>query len=137
MSHLIPLIPAVAKVARDLMVENWKFNEPSFEAVGGLDFGSGYPSDPKCKAWLVKNQSDPLFGYPDLVRFSWGPAKEALKESTIAADFEADEEDEDQDDKQQAQSMSAFLSTGSVQKKARLGYFQKRKLQRVPQILQT
>lgn len=36
-----------------------------------LDCGSGYPGDPKTVAWL-KNNCDKVFGFPDLVRFSWG-----------------------------------------------------------------
>lgn len=33
-------------------------------------WGSGYPSDPKTVAWLRTN-TDPVFGYPRIVRFSW------------------------------------------------------------------
>ena len=36
------------------MTAKWKYSEPSFEPIGGNDFGSGYPSDPKCKEWMEK-----------------------------------------------------------------------------------
>lgn len=39
----------IAKVARDRMIESFQWTEKHYEPVGGLDFGSGYPSDPKCK----------------------------------------------------------------------------------------
>ena len=58
----------VAKVTRDKILRNWKFIEP-IEVAGEL--GSGYPSDPKTKEWLQLNR-DPVFGYPNLIRFSWG-----------------------------------------------------------------
>jgi ribonuclease H2 subunit A len=35
---------------------------PSFDN----SYGSGYPSDPRCKDWLETNL-DPVFGYPDFV----------------------------------------------------------------------
>jgi ribonuclease H2 subunit A len=63
-----------AKVIRDDLTANWKWSEPHFEpsldettkskSVSESDsvddapkkqviaFGSGYPSDPKCKAWM-------------------------------------------------------------------------------------
>jgi ribonuclease H2 subunit A len=42
------------------------------------DAGSGYPSDPKTKAWL-QNNIDQTFGYPDFVRFSWKTCYHILK----------------------------------------------------------
>lgn len=64
----------VAKVTRDKILDNWKFIEP-IKPVGEL--GSGYPADPKTKEWLQLNK-DPVFGYPNLIRFSWGTAVTAM-----------------------------------------------------------
>lgn len=42
------------------------------------ELGSGYPGDPKTKEWL-QNNKDPIFGYPNLVRFSWNTSINALQ----------------------------------------------------------
>lgn len=64
----------VAKVQRDKILRNWEFKEnPDLK---DREFGCGYPSDPKTKLWL-KNNFEPLFGYPDLIRFSWKTIYEA------------------------------------------------------------
>ncbi|GHJ84842.1 hypothetical protein NliqN6_1244 [Naganishia liquefaciens] len=44
--------------------------------------GSGYPSDPKTQAYL-KAAFDPIFGYPSIVRFSWGTVKIAMDKNGI------------------------------------------------------
>lgn len=41
------------------------------------ELGSGYPSDPKTKAWLAKYRHK-VFGYPNLIRFSWQTCTNAL-----------------------------------------------------------
>lgn len=56
--------------------------------------GSGYPSDPKCKAWLAENLH-PVFGWPSVVRFSWANAKDMLQTSAVAVDFGGDDDDDD------------------------------------------
>ncbi|XP_073076132.1 ribonuclease H2 subunit A isoform X2 [Manis javanica] len=76
---LYPVVSAAsicAKVARDQAVKNWKFVEklPDLDA----DYGSGYPSDPKTKAWLRKHV-EPVFGFPQFVRFSWRTAQNILE----------------------------------------------------------
>ncbi len=102
----------VAKVSRDCILESWKWSEPDFESNNGKEFGSGYPSDPKCKEWLEKNLVDPVFGYPDLVRFSWGPAKAAMKEDgVVKVEWKAEEED-DESCKNQMK-MNAFLKAAT------------------------
>ncbi|KDN48802.1 hypothetical protein RSAG8_02789, partial [Rhizoctonia solani AG-8 WAC10335] len=75
---LYPIVSAAsiaAKVTRDAWIENWVFTEP-----GEWDtaMGSGYPSDPNTKAWL-KAVCEPTFGFPNIVRFSWGTSKTALE----------------------------------------------------------
>mmetsp|Transcript_4176 Transcript_4176/g.6330 ORF Transcript_4176/g.6330 Transcript_4176/m.6330 type:complete len:369 (+) Transcript_4176:121-1227(+) len=141
----------VAKVSRDKMVESWKWSESGFEPNGGLDFGSGYPSDPKCKKWLDQNLLDPVFCFPDLVRFSWGPAKNAAKDKGVLVEWEADEDDEDIQDSdgvaRQQLSMSSFVIGGKnkeakkenlrVMKKRRTGYFEKIGLRSVTAIIET
>jgi len=113
-----------AKVARDEIVENFKFSESNFAPINGIQFGSGYPSDPKCKEWLDKNLADPFFGFPDAVRFSWAPIKQVLDEKAAKIKFEADErKDEAAEDVAQT-SMASFVTSTSNEnkaKKAKLG----------------
>jgi len=82
----------VAKESRDELISNWKYteafdnndrsNDETDNVLSSKGYGSGYPSDPKCKSWLgkVRGCIDAPFGFPDLVRFSWNPAKKALAE---------------------------------------------------------
>jgi ribonuclease H2 subunit A len=133
-------------------MEHWQFSEPlgalGATATGSAitrDFGSGYPSDPKCKDWMKKNLQDPVFGWPDVVRFSWGPAKKMLLDqdnrNVALVTFEADDEEDDLEmmdqaaiagrKRQQAQ-MSAFLKKGKTDQ--RYPYFERTNLQEVTNI---
>jgi ribonuclease H2 subunit A len=126
----------VAKVTRDRMIEHWKFTEGShYEGATDLDYGSGYPSDPKCKAWMARHiKYDKLFMYPDLVRFSWGPVKDACKDKGVRVGWEADEQDTGLGQQQGA--MKAFMAgEGGSNKKPRLAYFESRKLKRVTKLV--
>ena len=133
---------AVAKVARDRMIESWTWTESHYEATN-LDFGSGYPSDPKCKRWMEGNQADPLFCFPDLVRFSWGPAKKAVETGGVNFEWEGDDEEEEKktnsdEIKRQQLQMQAFVVGSSMEKpmkkRKRSGYFEKRGLHSVTQL---
>jgi ribonuclease H2 subunit A len=107
---------------RDRFLESWKFSEPIDDI--SREFGSGYPSDPKCKAWMAKLQ-DPIFGYGDVVRFSWAPTKQKFEEDdAVRVIFKADL-DEDEDLIQEQKGMSTFLGG---KKRKRPGYFDRRKL---------
>ncbi|KAM0786679.1 hypothetical protein ACM66B_002126 [Microbotryomycetes sp. NB124-2] len=79
---LFPIVSAasiVAKVTRDKILESWKWLEPGKdEYEHSRPLGSGYPGDPKTIAWL-DNNADPVFGYPNLVRFSWATVKDRMK----------------------------------------------------------
>ncbi|XP_075594149.1 ribonuclease H2 subunit A [Balearica regulorum gibbericeps] len=88
---LFPVVSAAsicAKVARDRAVKNWSF----VEDLGDIDrdYGSGYPNDPKTKEWLRRNL-EPVFGFPRLVRFSWGTARELLQRGGVPVKW-ADED---------------------------------------------
>ncbi|KAM9314002.1 ribonuclease H2 subunit A isoform 2-T3 [Pholidichthys leucotaenia] len=75
---LFPIVSAAsicAKVARDRIVKGWNFAEDLGEV--DTDYGSGYPNDPKTKAWLLK-YLDPVFGYTQFVRFSWSTAQSLM-----------------------------------------------------------
>jgi ribonuclease H2 subunit A len=65
----------IAKVTRDTLLKNWKWNEPGY--VMDKEYGSGYPGDDVCVQWLHRAKQ-PIFGYPDLVRFSWSTTKDLL-----------------------------------------------------------
>lgn len=142
LTYCIVILPSVAKVARDRMIEAWNFTESHYEPQGGLDFGSGYPSDPKCKVWMDSNLMDGVFCFPDLVRFSWGPAKKAVEAGGVACEFEGDEEEEEEkksenDVKRQQLQMQAFVGGGgasatkTTKKRKRAAYFEKRGLRSV------
>lgn len=82
---LYPCVSAasiVAKVTRDRFIANWTFDENEKYEENKKDFsfkfGSGYPGDPVSKKWLVEN-FDPVFGYPNIVRFSWKTVTNSLK----------------------------------------------------------
>lgn len=91
-----PIVSAAsicAKVTRDHALQVWKFQE-GLEATY-KDFGSGYPNDPLTKKFL-NNNIDPVFGYPQLVRFSWSTSENILcnKASELTwSDFEDDEKE--------------------------------------------
>jgi len=80
----------VAKVTRDRALENWVFEENKFTNKNELKddskfstkFGSGYPGDPATKKWLTNN-FDKVFGYPNIVRFSWSTATNNMKANGI------------------------------------------------------
>ncbi|XP_039108289.1 ribonuclease H2 subunit A isoform X2 [Hyaena hyaena] len=83
----------VAQVARDQAVKNWRFVEKLQHL--DADYGSGYPNDPKTKAWL-RRHVEPVFGFPQFVRFSWRTAQSILEkeaedvvwEDLLAGDLE-------------------------------------------------
>ena len=107
------------------MAEGWKFSEPNLDWKN--NYGSGYPSDPKCKQWMKDNLHCQIFGFSDVMRFSWAPTKTKLLEEAVKVTFAADLDDQE-DNMELQKSMSAFLG-GTNQKRKRLGYFEKRKLQ--------
>jgi ribonuclease H2 subunit A len=136
LSFSVSSLPPVAKVMRDRLLEQWKFSEPfgrkSEDAKYDKelrDFGSGYPSDPKCKEWMEKNPAcDKVFGYPDLLRFSWAPSKQRLEDTAVSVVFRADLDEEDEELLQQQQGMASFLKMGTTKKRKRFGYFEDRKM---------
>ena len=74
-----PIVSAAsiaAKVTRDTQLRDWVF-ESRLEGSVSRAVGSGYPGDPDTKAWLLAH-SDPVFGFPRLVRFSWATTKRLL-----------------------------------------------------------
>ncbi|XP_039283157.1 ribonuclease H2 subunit A [Nilaparvata lugens] len=81
-----------AKVARDCSLSVWKFRE-GIDLPEGTNWGSGYPNDPETKKFLINN-IDPVFGYPQLVRFSWSTAEKILKEKAVEMEWESDEEND-------------------------------------------
>jgi len=71
---IYPVVAAasiLAKVRRDELIEEMKKEI-------GIDFGSGYPSDPKTKQFL-KDWVREHGSLPDIVRHSWKTAENALK----------------------------------------------------------
>ncbi|CAD7697566.1 unnamed protein product [Ostreobium quekettii] len=125
---LYPIVSAasiVAKVIRDKQVREL---ESKLGADAG-SFGSGYPADPTTKAWL-RNNLDPVFGYPNAVRFSWQTCERLLESEGTTVLWEHDQEDDEH------QGKLTFATRGSASCKAssavsRHAYFRTKRLQRV------
>lgn len=79
-----PIVSAAsicAKVPRDTLLNEWQWEDPRMR--NDREWGCGYPSDVNTKRWM-KDNLQPVFGWPDLVRFSWGPAKEVMDKEPAA-----------------------------------------------------
>ncbi|KAF9354727.1 DNA replication licensing factor mcm8 [Mortierella sp. AD094] len=93
-----PIVSAAsicAKVSRDDVLRHWIFAESGMEDTISRQFGSGYPSDPKTVSWLKSNM-DPIFGYPNIVRFSWQTCKTLLDTSGKTVRWPDDDESNSQ-----------------------------------------
>ena len=102
---LYPCVSAAsvcAKVTRDAALE------VCYQTYGSLDvdpknsklstngWGSGYPSDARCSAWLKENMN-PLFGWGNECRFSWKTSEELLETKGVGVKIDwplADEGDQ-------------------------------------------
>uniref|UniRef100_A0A4W3H7N9 Ribonuclease n=1 Tax=Callorhinchus milii TaxID=7868 RepID=A0A4W3H7N9_CALMI len=123
---LFPIVSAAsicAKVARDRSVKSWTFIENLGDV--NVDYGSGYPNDPKTKEWLSSNV-DPVFGYPQFVRFSWSTAQVILDSKAVPVHWEDDGKD---GDKKDTPSVLSFFEKKTVDPKLQSHrYFTERKL---------
>nr|XP_058916937.1 ribonuclease H2 subunit A isoform X2 [Kogia breviceps] len=108
-------------VARDQAVKNWKFVEKLQDL--DTDYGSGYPSDPKTKAWL-REHVDPVFGFPQFVRFSWRTAQSILEKEAEDVTWE----DSQAGDQEGLKGIKSYFSEGPRTRLAHR-YFQERGLE--------
>ncbi|XP_060620925.2 ribonuclease H2 subunit A [Anolis sagrei] len=126
---LFPVVSAAsicAKVARDRVVKNWKFVE-ALENVDS-DYGSGYPNDPKTKEWLTQIL-DPVFGFPQFVRFSWSTAQVILENKAVAVRWDDTEDDPSQ--KNAKSLLSYFARKDTPTQRPAHRFFYERKLETV------
>lgn len=80
-----------AKVRRDFLLHNFKFEEPGIAFP--LDYGSGYTSDSTTVQWL-EEIADPVFGFPSFVRFFWKTIPTMLEKKGMGAQFNNEESEE-------------------------------------------
>lgn len=86
-----PIVSAAsicAKVSRDHALRAWQFREGENEN----EYGSGYPNDPATKKWLTDNV-DQVFGFPQIVRFSWSTAEKIIDSNALQVDWEEVDEE--------------------------------------------
>lgn len=103
---LYPVVSAAsvcAKVTRDAALDvcyEPYHSRTDPEAEDGAQvqaaWGSGYPGDARTSAWMKQNM-DPLFGWGNETRFSWGTAKEMLegKKADVSIDWPAEDDGND------------------------------------------
>jgi len=126
---LYPIVSAAsiaAKVTRDHALRDWAFEGG---LAPGREFGSGYPGDPLTKAWLSEHMEN-VFGYPSIVRFSWGTTKQILDTSAARVEWEADEEEEVRGN-QKLTFGGVPVAQRTSEAPHRHSYFKSRKLQKV------
>jgi ribonuclease H2 subunit A len=97
------------------------------QTIIGTSVGSGYPSDPKTKKYLVDTH-DPIFGFSAWVRHSWAPCKTINKDEGVVYDFGEDEEDGV--DVGQATLGSFFQKKGAAPTDKRCAFFTERGIKR-------
>ncbi|KAF1923774.1 uncharacterized protein M421DRAFT_74306 [Didymella exigua CBS 183.55] len=85
-----------------------------------IAWGSGYPSDARTTSWLKANM-DPVFGWGNECRFSWGTAKELLegKKAGLTVDWPVEDDGDDM-------RMTDFFSGGDKKGDELVEWFGKR-----------
>lgn len=77
-------------------MKDWIF--PESQGDNGIkitkQWGSGYPGDAVTKKFLRDNL-DPVFGFPSIVRFSWKTAETLMVDKGVPVEFEEVEPEED------------------------------------------
>lgn len=125
-----------AKVTRDRALREWVLDETAEELH--KNFGSGYPGDPDTKAWL-QHHKHLVFGFPTLVRFSWGTCTPYFKDIAEVVWESADEDGSSSSNGKRQLKLSNFGVTTSKRKieeiessgKGRCKFFLARKLEQV------
>ncbi|MBC8435076.1 ribonuclease HII [archaeon] len=69
-----PVVSAASIIAKERREEEME----NLRAELGLDFGSGYPADPKTKEFIKKNYNNAE--YSNIIRHSWATVKKLKKE---------------------------------------------------------
>ena len=104
-----------AKVTRDAALEviyTSYADQGRLQGPGNYGWGSGYPSDGRCISWLKEN-IDPIFGWGNECRFSWGTAKELLEKEDLAV-----EHDWLQSEQEDAARLDEYFTAGGIKLKA-------------------
>ncbi|KAH6761928.1 Polynucleotidyl transferase [Perilla frutescens var. hirtella] len=128
-----------AKVTRDRALREWILDETAEDLH--RNFGSGYPGDPQTKAWLEDHKHS-IFGFPSLVRFSWGTCTSYSKDfvDVLWESDAAEEDDNGKTSKRQKKLTSVGFTTAKKKSediessgKGRCKFFQARKLELLSQ----
>jgi ribonuclease HII len=69
-----PIVSAASILAKEKREEEMKLLRRNFQ----IDFGSGYPADPKTKEFISENFDNATFN--KIIRFSWNTVKKLVKE---------------------------------------------------------
>ncbi|KAJ7371083.1 Ribonuclease H2 subunit A [Desmophyllum pertusum] len=116
-----------AKVARDKVLKEWKFPE---NIEFSKDHGSGYPADPNTKKWLA-DSTDKVFGFPQLVRFSWSTCSNILDNKAVEVHWDDDDDDGDSAAQGTASITSFFTPKNDTVDRQRHPFFRDRHLEHV------
>ncbi|KAL7068076.1 putative ribonuclease HI large subunit [Cryptosporidium serpentis] len=91
----------LAKVERDYFLSNW-WSFPGHDRydhngnnLSIYEQGSGYPGDPKTKQFL-KQIFHKVFGFPNIVRFSWSTADQIIEKEGVSVRWTLDEDNSEQ-----------------------------------------
>ncbi|KAI8874419.1 hypothetical protein GQ42DRAFT_159774 [Ramicandelaber brevisporus] len=99
----------VAKVVRDQVLHSWQFAEGR---EWSKQWGCGYPSDEQTVRWL-KSTFDPVFGFPQVVRFSWSTCENLVVDKGAKGVWMSDLEDTSKKRGREDPSQSSLLRFAS------------------------
>ena len=102
-------------VARDKCLKTWIFPENQGDCEITSEWGSGYPGDAVTKKFLRDNL-DPVFGFPSIVRFSWKTAETLIEEKCVKMEFEEIEPEEDPSLTKNPSIKNFFAQTSTINK---------------------
>jgi ribonuclease H2 subunit A len=114
---LFPCVSAasvVAKVTRDVSCEALLEAYVAQQATSeddGVTWGSGYPSDARCVSWL-KGAINPVWGFGNECRFSWGTVKDMLEQKGGPANLAVWPDDVDDEKARISQYFSVGAGSG-------------------------
>lgn len=109
--QIVGVAKVCAKFIQTRIFENWNHVEGGSLKSDQLPLGNGSRSHPDTKK-LLNSSRDPVFGFPSLVRFSWSPVIEDLKNFASECEFNKYDREKSEELRKKQVYFKSWLQTG-------------------------